>query len=42
MVSGLMMYAFTKAIEIAFESIPESVIQINALLGALKGEIMDC
>ena len=33
------MYAATKAIEIALESIPESIIQISGLFGASKGQI---
>ena len=38
-VSPSAMYAATKAIEIAFKSIPESIIQINGLLGASQGQI---
>ena len=33
------MYAVTKAVEIAFESIPECIIQISGLLGASKGQV---
>ncbi|GMH48191.1 hypothetical protein TrLO_g870 [Triparma laevis f. longispina] len=39
MVSGPAMYATMKAIEIAFESIPESFIQISALLKQNYGDI---
>ena len=38
MISPSVMYAVTKAIEIAFESILESIIQISGLLGASKGQ----
>ena len=41
MLTGPVMYACTKAIEIAFESIPESIIQANGLLSALEGGIKD-
>ncbi|GMH49084.1 hypothetical protein TrVE_jg4232 [Triparma verrucosa] len=37
--SGPMMYAFMKSYEIAFESIPESIIQILDLLKAKAGDI---
>ena len=30
-----------KAIEIALESIPKSIVQINGILSALKGEVKD-
>mmetsp|Transcript_22733 Transcript_22733/g.47332 ORF Transcript_22733/g.47332 Transcript_22733/m.47332 type:complete len:716 (-) Transcript_22733:35-2182(-) len=39
MLSATVMYAVTKAIEIAFESIPESIVQIHGLLGTARGEI---
>ena len=38
-ISPSVIYALTKAIEIAFESIPESIIQISGLIGASKGQI---
>ena len=38
-VSGPIMYACMKGIEIAFESIPESIIQILVLLKATAGDI---
>ena len=37
--SPSVMYAVTKAIEIVFESTPESIIQISGLFGASKGQI---
>ena len=39
LLSGPKMYAFMKAVEIAFESIPESIIQLLGLLKAKVGEI---
>ena len=38
-ISPSAMYTFTKAIEIAFKSIPESIVQISGLFGASKGQI---
>ena len=40
MLSSSVTYASTKAMEIAFESIPESIIQISGLFGASAGEVM--
>ena len=39
MLTAAAMYAVTKGIEIAFESIPESIIQVKGLLGAGVGEV---
>ena len=36
MISPSQMYAITKAVELAFESIPKSIIQNSGLLGASK------
>ncbi|GMI14938.1 hypothetical protein TrLO_g10403 [Triparma laevis f. longispina] len=38
--TGPAMYAFMKAAEIAFESIPESIIQIGGLLQTKRGDIL--